>query len=113
MNFLTSPIMKEEVHGIELNADHEPEATLILNFNYTNTIKIYHERFYRRSNKPVPIINFIHGQISDKLNPLVFGFGDELDDDYLKMEREKVKGYFAYIKSFWYLRKSNYRELIR
>jgi hypothetical protein len=36
-----------------------------------------------------------------------------LDEDYLKMESEKWNGFFKYIKSFWYLKNSNYHNLIR
>jgi hypothetical protein len=46
-------------------------------------------------------------------NPIIFGFGDELDENYLKMESERVKGFFEYIKSFGYFRTRNYHELIR
>lgn len=58
-------------------------------------------------------INYIHGRIDDEESPIVFGFGDELDDKYLHMEREKAKGYFEHIKSFWYFRTSRYKELVR
>jgi len=113
MRILTSNIIKTEVHGISIEVEEEPENTLILNFNYTNSLNPYIGNYYRRSSRAVPNINYIHGQLGDKLNPLIFGFGDELDDDYLKMERERAKGYFDYIKSFWYFRTSNYRELTR
>jgi hypothetical protein len=84
--------------------------TCILNFNYTNTVELYM--------RDVPtmftpeFIN-VHGQLNNKKNPIVFGFGDELDEDYLKMERERAKGYFRYIKSFWYFNTSSYWDLIR
>jgi hypothetical protein len=55
----------------------------------------------------------INGQLHDDNNPVIFGFGDELDEDYLKMERERAKGYFEHIKSFWYFQTSNYWQLIR
>ena len=39
--------------------------------------------------------------------------GDEIDAAYKRMEDDsKVKGYFDYIKSFWYLRTDNYRSLV-
>jgi len=90
----------------------EIQRTCVLNFNYTPTAEQYihsHE-----STSPFEIIN-IHGQLDDEdnSNPIIFGFGDELDDDYLKMERERAKGYFKFIKSFWYFRTSNYWNLIR
>ena len=84
--------------------------TCILNFNYTQTCGLYLNHPDYES--PFELIN-IHGQLNDKDNPLVFGFGDELDEDYLKMERERAKGYFNFIKSFWYFRTPNYWNLIR
>jgi len=84
--------------------------TFVLNFNYTRTASLY--------TKDIPTLynnEFIdiHGQLNDDSNPIIFGFGDELDENYLKMERERAKGYFRYIKSFWYFRTSNYWHLIR
>ena len=58
-------------------------------------------------------VNYIHGQLDHAGNPIVFGFGDELDADYDKMELEKAKGFFEYIKSFWYFKTNNYHNLIR
>lgn len=84
--------------------------TFVLNFNYTRTASLY--------TKDIPTLynnEFIdiHGQLNNDSNPVIFGFGDELDEDYLKMERERAKGYFEHIKSFWYFRTSNYGHLIR
>jgi|SRR6185503_648137 len=112
MDILTSPIKKSDVHGIVLTEEIEPEQTLLLNFNYTPTPLMYLDWFKQNSTKVVPKINFIHGQLGKVTNPMIFGFGDELDDDYLRMEREEARGYFDYIKSFWYFKTSNYRDLV-
>ncbi len=112
MDILTSPILKKDVHGITIEKEEEPATTYLLNFNYTDTIKLYAQRFQHNSSQPIPIINYIHGKLGDEENRLIFGFGDEIDSAYLQMEQETAKGYFDYIKSFWYLRTSNYRELV-
>ncbi|RZJ82749.1 MAG: hypothetical protein EOO20_24040 [Chryseobacterium sp.] len=52
-------------------------------------------------------------KLGDNDNPIIFGFGDELDKDYAGFELERTKGIFEYIKSFWYFRTSNYHNLIR
>lgn len=85
--------------------------TQILNFNYTSTIEKYVEPS-SLTDKRIEI-NYIHGRLNDKKNPIIFGFGDELDQDYSGFELEKTKGVFEYIKSFWYFRTPNYHELIR
>lgn len=89
-----------------------PAQTYVLNFNYTDTPKKYIDGIENSSNVP-PILNYIHGKLEDIDNELIFGFGDEIDAAYKKMEDDsKVKGYFDYIKSFWYLRTDNYRSLV-
>lgn len=84
------------------------EDTLILNFNYTPTIEHYTKKY----NIPAKI-NYIHGKLGDYFNPLILGFGDEKDSAYQKIESEKAKGFFRYIKSFGYFRTTNYPDLIR
>lgn len=96
-----------------ISQDRSPTDSLILNFNYTNT-----PSYYFKSNNynlaPAQInINYVHGKLGSKTNPIIFGFGDELDDDYQKMEQQTTKGFFEYIKSFWYFKSSNYHNLIR
>jgi hypothetical protein len=88
-----------------------PKATLVLNFNYTNTFEQYitrEDRFILNTK-----INYLHGKLGDKQNPIVFGFGDELDKRYPQIENETAKGCFTHMKSFAYLRKSNYQDLVR
>ena len=55
--------------------------TLLLNFNYTQTAK----KLYNDHNID-EIIN-IHGELNSENNPIIFGYGDELDDDYNKIEK--------------------------
>lgn len=113
MKIFTSPIFKGDVHNSTLMFDSEPESTYMLNFNYTATLSEYIRNYSFHSQKQTPEVNYIHGKLNDEGNKIVFGFGDELDEDYLKMEKEKAKGYFDHIKSFWYFRTSNYHNLIR
>lgn len=85
----------------------------MLNFNYTSTVEEYFKRSeYNLEPKPFKI-NYIHGKLNDKKNPIVFGFGDELDEEYKAIELEKTKGFFKFIKSFWYFRTANYHNLLR
>jgi hypothetical protein len=108
-----SPIYKTEILKTKWEDDILPNKNLILNFNYTSTV----EQYFRENRSMLPIkrieVNYIHGKLKDKKNPIIFGFGDELDPDYTKMELEKVHGYFDYIKSFGYFKTSNYHNLIR
>ena len=82
--------------------------TLILNFNYTNTISNYLIKLNYKSPKNI----FIHGELNNLDNPIIFGFGDEVDRRYEEIENNAAHGWFEYIKSFWYLKTNNYRDLI-
>lgn len=97
----------------ELNISEQPDSTMILNFNYTDTVEHYFGT--PRYGPPLSYtkVNYIHGKLNTSENPLIFGFGDELDENYRTMEREKTKGFLNFIKSFWYFRTSNYHDLLR
>ncbi|NGM61967.1 hypothetical protein G5B30_08565 [Sphingobacterium sp. SGG-5] len=81
--------------------------TYILNFNYTNSIEQYFKE------KEDFVINNIHGSIIDDNNPMIFGYGDELDESFAEMEKQEIKGFLEHVKSLWYLRTRNYHDLIR
>lgn len=113
-----SEIFQSEINKRECIEEFNDEElalkdSLVLNFNYTNTVQRYFESHPNHFNNKWLKVNYIHGQIADTKNPLIFGFGDELDENYAKLESEKIKGFLEYIKSFWYFRTTNYHELIR
>ncbi|MDH5826264.1 AbiH family protein [Sphingobacterium faecium] len=97
----------EEISEIDFDELHLNCKTLILNFNYTDTVEQYFN-----GNDSVHV-NYIHGSITDPENPMIFGYGDELDDDFLIMEKQEIKGFLEHAKSLWYLRTRNYHNLIR
>lgn len=84
----------------------------VLNFNYTNTfynyIKEVKGNYFTRIE-----INHIHGQLNNSGNPIIFGFGDEHDKDYAQFEEQGNNDLFEHVKSYHYLKTSNYRNLIR
>lgn len=86
--------------------DNVGYKSYILNFNYTNTVAHY------VTDQTIPI-NQIHGSIYNDDNPMIFGYGDELDSNFQAMENENVKGFLTHIKSLWYLRTTNYHNLLR
>ncbi|MCL7987741.1 bacteriophage abortive infection AbiH family protein [Sphingobacterium sp. lm-10] len=78
-----------------------------LDFNYTHLIrkinlnKIKHDFIH------------IHGVLkSDKL-PVIFGYGDEIDDIYHDIEKTNINEYMTHIKSFGYFKAESYSELKR
>jgi hypothetical protein len=90
---------------IENVKENKLDKIYFLNFNYTPTIKLYSE-----CRKDVKTIN-IHGQINNPNNPIIFGYGDEMDDNYKRIEKEK-NDFLQYVKSFKYSRTNNYKELL-
>ncbi|ERJ60443.1 AbiH family protein [Sphingobacterium paucimobilis] len=84
----------------------------ILNFNYTNTFDTYLKGMEKKYFTWVEL-NHIHGQLNNPDNPIIFGFGDEHDKNYLQFEEQRMNELFDHIKSYQYLRTPNYRNLIR
>lgn len=82
--------------------------TLLLNFNYTKTA----ENLYIKKDMNFEIIN-IHGELDNEDNPIIFGYGDELDEDYQKIEKTQDNDFLENIKSIKYHQTRNYRELLR
>jgi len=82
---------------------------LFVNFNYTKTMDLYTcMNFHANGN----LVN-IHGELSDQPNQIIFGYGDEMDPHYEKIENLNNNRYLKNIKSFGYFQTSNYQQIIR
>lgn len=84
-----------------------PGDIVFLNFNYTNTSDIYIAR-----NSEIETIH-IHGELNNKDNPIVFGYGDEMDEDYKKILNLNDNSYLEKSKSNSYLETDNYKRILR
>lgn len=110
-------IFKKKHHEIEFyEVENEVKKggikvfkNLVLNFNYTALIENY-IKILKKENKDFEQIQ-IHGSASDP-NTIVFGFGDELDEDYHEMEKKNNNEFFKHIKSFKYFQDDNYQKLM-
>lgn len=92
---------------------HKLNKLYFLNFNYTNTLKSYLDKLDTRLIEFGEIeVNHIHGELGNSSNPIIFGFGDEHDKQYLEFEEQRNNALFEHIKSYQYLRTPNYRNLI-
>jgi hypothetical protein len=109
----TEEINAEDIVTVNLKDNCLPGNSLILNFNYTKTVEQYFQDINLSLYSNPIVINYIHGQIDNENNPIIFGFGDELDEKYKKIESDKRQGFLNFIKSFWYFKTSNYHDLIR
>ena len=87
----------------------ESKTIMFLNFNYTNTI----ERYIGKGEDLNHEIIYIHGKLNDSKNPVIFGFGDEIDGYYKKIEEANINDLLNNFKSFWYFKTDNYQSLLR
>lgn len=107
---ITNKFLKNDFTLIDIKKEIKPEKIYILNFNYTSVFQSYLPSI----NEIVPSqINHIHGELGNNENPIIFGFGDEHDKDFISFEDKKINELFKHIKSFQYLKTSNYQDLIR
>ena len=83
-----------------------PNAILILNFNYTKTALQY----MPKGGLPFSI-NHIHGEVENPQS-VIFGYGDELDDDYKTIQNINDNDYLKNVKSIKYLESYNYRSVL-
>ena len=88
--------------------ENNGENIYFLNFNYTNTIFNYTNNLFGLKKS---IVNYIHGKINDNYNPIIFGYGDETDKNYEKIEDLNENEFTRHFKSFSYLLTSNYQDL--
>lgn len=81
-----------------------PINVTLLNFNYTSTPKMYLED---NAN-----INYIHGML-EKPQSVIFGYGDELDENFKRLQNLNDNEYLRNIKSIRYLEQDGYRSVLR
>ncbi|MBK8367392.1 MAG: hypothetical protein IPL10_08220 [Bacteroidetes bacterium] len=91
-----------------LNSD----SIYFINFNYTSFIEKYfnEDKISSKANQ-IKLIN-IHGLLNHKEENIIFGYGDETDEHYEKLEKLQNKEYLKFIKSFGYAYTNNYQNLI-
>lgn len=90
------------------NREGNKYQILFLIFNYTSTIDLYKDMLFPEICQRI----YIHGNIKDiEHNPIIFGYGDESDIYYEKMERINSNEFLRNIKSFHYSKTKNYQKL--
>lgn len=89
-----------------------PETILILNFNYTNVTDNYTNQFSGYGSAKNITINHIHGELNNRENPIIFGFGDDIDENYKRIENLNENKYMNFFKSIAYLQTDNYKKLL-
>ena len=95
-------ILDEETPPMELML---PNHIMLLNFNYTHTADLYCKK------TDIFSVNQIHGDLKQPQS-VIFGYGDELDDNYKSIVDKNENKYLGNIKSIKYLEAENYRKLL-
>lgn len=98
---------------MEIANDVNDDCAYVLNFNYTSTFDKYIKKLMDNGRYKDINVNHIHGQLNNPNNPIIFGFGDEHDKEYLFFEEYNNNSLFEHVKSYHYLKTPNYRNLIR
>lgn len=115
MNYLKSETIRLDDYS-DLNRDIKqkkiadyfimPDSVLFLNFNYTKT-----HYNYLFNNIGIES-NHIHGKLNNKDYPIIFGYGDELEESYKVIENLNNNKFLENAKSIKYLETDNYRRLL-
>jgi len=81
------------------------ENIFLVNFNYTKSLV----------GGPFKEMNHIHihGNVDDEMSEIIFGYGDEMDEDYKMIENLNKNEYLEKFKSFGYFRSPEYRQLLK
>ena len=95
-------ILNEEEPPMELML---PNHIMLLNFNYTHTADLYCKKGY------IFTVNQIHGDLNNPKS-VIFGYGDELDNNYKSIVDKNENKFLEKIKSIKYLESDNYRRLL-
>ena len=95
------------------NIKIRPQSLLFLSFNYTDTHQDYTQISSYPNGASINVSDIqIHGSLEDEHNPIIFGFGDELDKSYQSIEDLDDNDYLENIKSIKYLETDNYRKML-
>jgi len=99
---------------LRIRGESSSAVAYFLDFNYTDTLQNYMHLFENENYEKFKVaaqVNYIHGNLKDKNNPVIFGYGDEMDPAYSKIEQLNQNAFLDNIKSFGYFRTNNYQSL--
>jgi hypothetical protein len=108
--YLQIYLVKEQEKFKELDAinylfsTYNSHQTLVLNFNYTNTVSKYLEKYTN-----IQQIN-IHGELNNELNPIIFGFAASDEESKLLIDKNDNE-YMRNIKKLNYRLTNNDQKL--
>lgn len=110
LDIINSEMCLKEIYKDKKDSRNMPPQEIVfLNFNYTKTITNYLGCINRTTTTATNL--HIHGELNNNKNPLIFGFGDEMDDHYKVLEKTNYNGFLDNMKSFGYFKTGSYQDL--
>lgn len=95
----------------ESTRNHSFDKIVILNFNYTNSIKLYMDILNKTVDNEYSIENIrVHGELES--DNIIFGYGDDTDEYYKRFKDSQENGYLNHMKTFDYINDSTYVDAI-
>lgn len=90
--------------------ENPPKNIMFLNFNYTNTVlnSIRLSGFISKNHHI-----HIHGSINELNNPIIFGYGDDTDDEFKLLEKFGNNEILRMIKSNYYSNTQYYHNMLK
>jgi hypothetical protein len=121
--------LKEYIHKIQIDIESEEfeitgidkvkeifcegklNSILFLSFNYTRTLGFYFNEIQKKISSR---IIYLHGNVNDHLedDELIFGFDNNLDENFNKILSNSQTEYLNFFKSVLYSNTTNKRELV-
>src|SRR5690606_6038032 len=86
-----------------------PNKILFLNFNYTNSIEFFVNGMTDSLRKKTNIL-YLHGQLNNQSNKMIFGYGDEQDENFNLLE--KYDDCLKFVKGYKYLHTNTYKNFL-
>jgi len=108
----SNPIYQMLISG---HNDYDFQKHYFITFNYTTKILHQYVEWLRKlkkvENVPINPI-FIHGDVINPQNPIIFGYGDDNSEEYKELQNTKQKELLKNFKTFQYLRSNRYRQVL-
>jgi len=99
-----SEIDNKDLQILPVNRDLE--KVMILSFNYTNIEAPY------SNSKIITDVIHIHGELNNPRNPIIFGYGDEMDKYFQDIENLNNNAFLENIKTIKYSETNNYNKVL-
>lgn len=103
-NIRNKNLFFKSLHDNSNNILGDISQTVFVNFNYTKT-----EDYYI---SPENHVIHIHGELDNNENPIIFGYGDEYDENYSEIENCGNDRFLENMKSINYSQTGNYKNLL-